>query len=69
MDRHGDWRRDAALWLGRRTGRMRLAHLGELAGGLDFAVVSKAMARFGRRLYLDAALGTRLAAIQKQLST
>ena len=47
VNRHGDWGRDAALWLGRRAGRKRLAELGELAGGLDYAVVSKAMARFG----------------------
>ena len=24
-DRHGDWGRDAALWLGRRCGRLKLA--------------------------------------------
>jgi len=69
LDRHGDWGRDAALWLGRRAGRMRLAVLGELAGGLDYAVVSKAIARFGRRLSVDAALRAQLAAIQKRLST
>ena len=68
LDRHGDWGRDAALWLGRRAGRMRLADLGERAGGLDYAVVSKAIARFGLRLSVDAAVRRQLAAIQKQLS-
>ena len=68
VDRHGDWGRDAALWLGRRAGRMRLADLGERAGGLDYAVVSKAIARFGGRLSLDAVLRKQLAAIQKKLS-
>jgi hypothetical protein len=48
---------------------MRLADLVKRACGLDYAVMSKAMARFGRRVFLDAALRTRLAAIQKQLST
>jgi len=47
---HGDWRRDAASGLGRRAGRLRLAELGQLAGRLDYAVVSKARARFAHRL-------------------
>jgi hypothetical protein len=42
--------------------------LGKLAGGLDYAVVSKAIARFGRRLALDASLRTQLAVIQERLS-
>jgi putative transposase len=66
--RHGDWGRDAALWLGRRSGRMKLAELGKLAGGLDYAVVSKAMARFDQRLRLDAPLRKKVAALQEQLS-
>jgi hypothetical protein len=40
----------------------------KLAGGLDYAVVSKAIARFGRRLLSDAALSEQLAAVQNQLS-
>jgi hypothetical protein len=40
-NRHGDWGRDAALWLGRRVGRLPLFELGKLAGGLDYAVVRK----------------------------
>jgi hypothetical protein len=68
VNRHGDWGRDAALWLGRRAGRLSLAALGKLAGGLDYAVVSKAIARFGRRLLSDVALSEQLAAIQNQLS-
>jgi hypothetical protein len=39
-----------------------------LVGGLDYAVVSKALARFGRRLNLDTALRRQLAALQNQLS-
>ena len=68
VHRHGDWRRDAALALERRTGRMTLAELGSLAGGSDYAVVRKAVARFGRRLSLDASLREQFAAIQNQLS-
>src|SRR5437867_9268561 len=32
--RHGDWGRDAALWLGRRQGRLKLAELGQAPGGM-----------------------------------
>ena len=68
VNRHGDWGRDAALWLGRRAGRLPLLELGKLVGGLDYAVVSKAIARFGRRLATDSALRNQLAALQTQLS-
>jgi hypothetical protein len=54
--------------LGRRVGRLPLLELGKLAGGLDCAVVSKAVARFGRRLASDGALREQLAAFQSQLS-
>jgi hypothetical protein len=67
-NRHGDWGRDAALWLGRRVGRQSLAELGKLAGGLDYAVVSKAIARLSRQLTSNAVLGDQLSAIQSQLS-
>lgn len=30
--RHGDWSRDAALWLGRKRGRYTLRELGQLGG-------------------------------------
>jgi putative transposase len=54
--RHGDWGRDAALWLGRRHGRLTLAKLGELVGGVDYATVGQAASRFGKRLEKDAQL-------------
>lgn len=66
--RHGDWGRDAALWLGRRRGRLRLAQLGELAGGIDYTAVGQAVSRFGRRLERDRALRRALAQIEAQLS-
>lgn len=68
VNRHGDWGRDAALWLGRRSGRLRLAQLGDSAGGLDYAVVSKTISRFTHRLADDAALREQLASIQSELS-
>jgi hypothetical protein len=39
-----------------------------VAGGLDYAVVSKAIARFGQRLCLHEGLRKRLTALQNQLS-
>jgi len=54
--------RDAGLWLGRRAGRLSLAQLGALADGVDYAVVNKAMALFGRRLSSNQPLRKRLAA-------
>ena len=68
VNRQGDWGRDAALWLGWRAGRLRLAQLGKLTGGLDYAVASKGIARFGRRLCLDASLREQWTVIQNQLS-
>ena len=62
------WGRDAALWLGRRIGRLRLAQLGELAGGMDYAGVSKAVARFTGRLANEPALRQRLAGIERRMS-
>ena len=41
--RHGDWGRDAALYPGRRHGRLSLAALGELSGGVNYV-----RAMFGR---------------------
>ena len=67
-ERHGDWGRHAALWLGRRTARFPVAELGKLAGGLDYAVVSKALARLGRRLEADPRLREEIAANQDRLS-
>ena len=65
--RDGDWGRDAVLWLGRHVGRLSLAELGKLAGGLDYAVVSKAIARFSQRLVSDTALRAQMAVLQNQL--
>ena len=67
-ERHGDWGRDAALWLGRRAGRLRLAELGRLVGNLDYAVVSKAIARFEQRLRAAPQLRDQLANVQRRLS-
>jgi chromosomal replication initiation ATPase DnaA len=66
--RYGDWGRDAALWLGRRGGRLSLPELGKLAGGMDYAAVGQAVSRFGRRLEKEAALRRKVAEMESQLS-
>ena len=67
-DRHGDWGRDAALWLGRRIGRMTLRELGQRAGDLDYNAAGAAARRFGRRMAKDRKLARLLSKIKAQLS-
>ncbi len=66
--RHGDWGRDAALWLGRRQARLGLAQLGRLAGDMDYAAVGQAVSRFGKRLEKETGLRRELRGIESQLS-
>ena len=65
--RHGDWARDAALWLGRRIGRLRLNELGNLAGGMDYAAVSQAARRFDGRVEKETKLREMMNRLQNQL--
>jgi REP element-mobilizing transposase RayT len=67
-DRHGDWGRDVALWVGRRWGRLTLRKLAELAGGLDYTTAGAAVSRTGRRLVHDAQLRQQVKRIERQLS-
>ncbi|MGI8437319.1 MAG: hypothetical protein ACR2NX_10510, partial [Chthoniobacterales bacterium] len=52
-DRYGDWGRDLALWLGRTQCGLKLRELGEQAGGIDYATVSAATARWEKRAATD----------------
>ena len=45
-DRHGDWGRDLALYLARMKSGLTLRCIGEIAGGMDYKSVSKAIGRF-----------------------
>jgi hypothetical protein len=65
--RHGDWGRDAALWLGRRRGRYTLNELGQLAGGVDYAAVGQAISRFGKRVQTVAELRRCVTRIEKTI--
>ncbi len=64
---HGDWGRDAALWLGRLRGGYRLGELGQLAGGMDYAAVGQAVSRFSRRLEKSRELRRSLDKIERKL--
>ena len=52
-DRHRDWGRDLALYLGRTRCGLSLRELGELAGGLDYRTVGWIVARFTRLIAED----------------
>jgi len=66
-DRHGDWGRDAVLWLARRHCGMKLQELGDAAGGIDYVTVSTAIQRLGRRARRDKQLTALLAKADRQL--
>ena len=67
-DRHGDWGRDVALYLGREHGGMRLRELAEKAGGLDYSSVQVAVRRLTRRLVTDRRLKKTVNQMAIQLS-
>jgi hypothetical protein len=48
-NRHGDTGRDLVLWMARRHGGDRLKELGELAGGMSYQSVHKAILNFERK--------------------
>jgi hypothetical protein len=67
-DRYGDWGRDAALWLGRRPGRLTLKELAERMGGLDYTAAGATISRFTRRLAQDKKLARAISRMERQLS-
>ena len=60
-DEHGDWGRDAVLWLGRTCCGMKLRELAELAEVKAEATVALAVKRFTERLTKDRALRLKIA--------
>jgi hypothetical protein len=60
-DKRGDTGRDLALYLARKHCQLKLAELGTLAGGMDYASVSIAIQRFHRRLKRNKFLAKRAA--------
>jgi len=67
-DKHGDWGRDAVLWLGRRVGRLKLAQLAERIGGPDYTAAGAAVSRFTRRLAKDRTLSATIHKLLNDLS-
>ncbi|MBU1909237.1 MAG: hypothetical protein KJ726_04240 [Verrucomicrobia bacterium] len=56
VDRHGDWGRDLALWVGRRHTGLTLGELGARAGGMDYGAVAMSVKRMKLRLSHDKTL-------------
>jgi REP-associated tyrosine transposase len=66
-DRHGDWGRDAVLYLGRRYCGVGLRELGEAVGGIDYRSVGTAVKRFEKRLSRDKRLASEIRTMERQL--
>ena len=66
-DRHGDWGRDAALWLARRHCGMTQAELGAAVDGLAYPAVGHAVRRIERRRQNDHDLNRVLTRLEAQL--
>ena len=65
---YGDWGRDLALYLGRMHGRLRLAELGQRAGGIGYSAVAKAVSRARRLVGQDAQWRGHKEAIEAKMS-
>jgi putative transposase len=67
-DRHGDWGRDAAIYLGRQRGRLKLQELAELSGGVGYTAVAQAIRRVRQQIPGDKTWRSRIDAVSQQLS-
>ena len=67
VNRHGDWGRDLALYVGRHHCGVTLRELGDSVGASPFAV-SQSITRFGRKLSAQPALRKVYAALGKLLT-
>jgi hypothetical protein len=67
-DRHGDWGRDAALYLGRQRGRLKLEELARLSGAVGYTAVAQALRRVRQQIQRDKAWRRRIDAVAAQLS-
>jgi hypothetical protein len=67
-DRHGDWGRELAMYLGRKAAGLPLRQLGSAVGGLDYAAVSVAVKRFEQRLIQDKKLRKTVATVEQMLN-
>jgi REP element-mobilizing transposase RayT len=67
-DRHGDWGRDLAFYMGRRRAGLRLWELAQAAGGLDYGSVAVAVRRFGQKLVHDRFLQELVKKVEHELT-
>jgi hypothetical protein len=67
-DCYGDWGRDAAIYLGRQRGRVKLQELAELSGGVGYTAVAQAIRRVRQQIPRDKAWRDRIDAVSKPLS-
>ena len=65
-DRHGDWGRDVALWLGRHHCGLTQAELGQAAGGMSYPAVGHAVRGIERRRQTDPQLANLLTRLERQ---
>ena len=66
-DEHGDWGRDVALYLGRQRGRLKLAELARLAGGVGYTAVAQAVRRVRQQLDRDKVWRRRVEPVSAEL--
>jgi hypothetical protein len=66
IDRHGDWGRDLALYLGRKDGGLKLRALGR-AAGLGATAVNMAVRRASAKIRDNPALAAALKQCRNQL--
>ncbi|HOY57562.1 MAG TPA: hypothetical protein PK640_05410 [Verrucomicrobiota bacterium] len=65
---YGDSGRDAALYLGRQRGRLKLEELAELSGGVGYTAVAQAIRRVRQQIHGDKTWRQRIDAVSEQLS-
>ena len=68
VERHGDWSRDALMYLGTRQGGLRLAEMAPEAG-VKYQAAAQAVKRFGQALADDPERQRFLADLKRQMST
>ena len=67
-ERHGEWGRDAVLYVAVHYGGYRLAEAAALSPGLKYAAAAQAITRFRQRLKTDREATRVVAAVRAQLS-
>jgi hypothetical protein len=67
-DNYCDWGRDAALYLGRQRGRLKLRELARMSGGVGYTAVAQAVRRVREQIDPYKGWRRRMDAVTAQLS-